>query len=172
MFVSADDPILSTKLPKFEFTDDIDLDEVIERMSIEMMGRQGIGLSANQVGLPYRLFIMRGSEGPKEFINPRIISISEDEVYMKEGCLTYPHLFVNIKRPSECTIRFQSRDQSFHTVAMDGLTARCALHEMDHLDGINYLDRAKPHHLKNAQRKKKLRERKLKGAVHVNKLAR
>lgn len=142
--VSSKHPILRTKMERFDFTNPpvnpIDLaNELIQTMN----HHNGLGLSANQCGLPYRVFVMRSNPTHVCF-NPKIIDMSSQEVSLEEGCLSYPFLFVKIKRPMLIKVRFTDAYGQTHTEKFAGMTARCFLHEYDHLEGINYLNRANP----------------------------
>ena len=124
----------------------------------------GVGLSANQVGIKERAFIFYDDVTTKslEFcFNPEIVKVGEDEIFMDEGCLTYPGLWVKVKRPEMVVVKFQGTDpDSVEERVYHGLTARIWQHEFDHMEGTNFtkrvsklrLDRAKKRVLK--QRKK------------------
>jgi peptide deformylase len=113
----------------------------------------GLGLAANQVGEPYRIFAMRGQ--PENFVcfNPKIVQPSEMEVVLEEGCLTYPGLLVKIKRPQHIRVRFQMPNGDTITKQFTGMTARVFQHEMDHLDGIVFFNRANRYHKELAFKK-------------------
>lgn len=162
MFVPPGHELLSTKLEAFSFTNPpVDPQELVDELARIMVEKNGLGLAANQVGLPYRVFVMR-SEPVIACFNPRIISVSEQTIISEEGCLTYPNLFVKIKRPGSVMLRFADVSGNMITREMSGITARVALHELDHLNGIDYLKRASPIHLTQAKRRTKLLKRKLK----------
>ena len=118
-----------------------------------MYEKNGIGLAANQVGLPYRAFAMRGH--PQNFVcfNPRIVQPSEQEVILEEGCLTYPGLLVKIKRPQHVRVRFTMANGETRTDTFTGMTARIFQHELDHLNGIKFFDRANRYHRDQAMKK-------------------
>jgi len=111
-----------------------------------MYEQNGLGLAANQVGVPYQIFAMRGA--PENFVifNPRIIDLSTEEILLEEGCLSYPGLIVKIKRPSLIKVRFQTPNGETRTEKFVGMTARVFLHENDHLLGIRHYDRASRYH--------------------------
>lgn len=115
----------------------------------------GIGLSANQVGLPHRVFVLDSPYGfPMGIFNPIIVNTSEKEILMEEGCLSFPAMLLKVKRPYKVRIRFAEWTGEIVTKEFEGLTARCIQHEIDHLDGITMLDRAKPFHIELAKRKR------------------
>ena len=121
-----------------------------------MYEKNGIGLAANQVGYPYRVFAMRGS--PENFVcyNPRIVDKSEEQITLEEGCLSFPNLIVKVKRPKEIRVRFQTPNGQIMTKKFIGMSARIFQHELDHLDGIVYYNKANKFHRDKAFRKAKL----------------
>lgn len=123
-----------------------------------MIEEGGIGLAANQIGLTKRVFVMgsHNIEGfPKPFalFNPRILEVSEETSMFKEGCLSYPGLWLNIKRPAKIIAEYQDSDANTHTVEMDGYVARCFQHELDHLNGVCFVDIVSPTKLQLAMKK-------------------
>lgn len=160
-------PQLLTELADFDFTnpptDPVQLsNDLIETM----MHNRGIGLSANQCGLSYRVFVLWSSDALVCF-NPRVVDQTTEFVSLDEGCLTYPNLFLKIKRPKSIKVRFQDAFGNTHTEKYTGMTARGFLHEMDHLDGILYTKRASIPHLGRAWNQKKQLDRQIKrGEVH------
>jgi len=118
-----------------------------------MYENNGIGLAANQVGVPYRVFAMRGS--PENFVcfNPRVVQPSESLISLEEGCLTFPGLTVKIKRPQHIRVRFQTPNGDTLTKQFTGMTARIFQHEIDHLDGIVFYNRANRVHRDTALEK-------------------
>lgn len=128
-----------------------------------MVKNNGLGLSACQVGIPYRSFAMRvdGSE-PYVLFNPRIVNQSDKVVSMKEGCLSFPLLFMNVKRSDSVRIRFQTYTGETKTQQFIGMSARVALHEMDHMNGITFLNRATSFEFQRASRKRMILKRKVK----------
>ena len=107
-----------------------------------MYDRNGIGLAAPQVGFPYRIFAMRGQ--PENFVcyNPKIVTYSEQQVVLEEGCLSFPGLLVKIKRPQHIRVRFQTPNGDTLTKQFTGVSARVFQHETDHCDGILFYNRA------------------------------
>lgn len=101
---------------------------------------RGLGLSANQVGIPYSLFALNTGDKIWCLINPKIIWQSEELSEYKEGCLSFPGLFLKIKRPKSIKIQFNAIGGELLEQQFDGLTATCVMHEMDHLNGIVYTD--------------------------------
>ena len=136
--------------------------ELLDNMVETMKHYGGIGLSANQVGLPIRMFVFGDKEHYVPCFNPRIISTSEKKVPIEEGCLTYPGLFIKIFRPDEVTLTFEDENRELHEETFTGLMARVVLHEMDHMDGIDFQTRAGKMALDIAKRKRLRGVRKLK----------
>ena len=155
-------PAFSKQIEQFEFDGSTDPKELTDRM-IDMMQKAGAaGLAANRLGLEHRVFVLNTKPDPIVCFNPRIVHYSEKFAVVEEGCLTFPGLFVKIRRPRWIRVRFQEVDGSMRTETLDGLAARVFQHELDHLDGVNYLSKAKKIHLDQARRKQKLIDRKLK----------
>lgn len=128
-----------------------------------MKKNDGLGLSACQVGIPHRVFVMRvNGDEPLALFNPRIVNQSDNQIPMKEGCLSFPLLYMNVRRPDAVRIRFQTYDGETKTQQFIGMSARVALHEMDHMDGITYLNRASPFELQRATRKRMILKRRVK----------
>jgi len=121
-----------------------------------MVYHEGIGLSANQIGIPFKVFSMMVNN--KDVIccfNPKIIKESDETIIMKEGCLSYPLLFLNIKRPKEVWVKYQNADGDFIDAHFEELAARVFQHEMDHMSGTIFLDRVSKVFLQSARRKQK-----------------
>jgi peptide deformylase len=128
-----------------------------------MVERKGIGLAANQIGITKRVFTMgsnniEGFPFPFAAFNPKIISVGTEEDLTEEGCLSYPDLWLKVKRPTNIVVEYQDCDSNTHTVEMSGLIARCFQHELDHLNGVCFVDKVSPMRLQSAM--KKLRKRK------------
>lgn len=152
--VPPNDPILTKPCDVFDFGNPpIDPIEFAKDLIKTMYDSNGIGLSANQVGIPYRVFAMRGA--PENFVcfNPKLVQPSEMEVILEEGCLTYQGLLVKIKRPQHIRVRFTTPNGETLTKQFTGMTARTFQHELDHLDGIIFYNRANRYHRDQALRK-------------------
>jgi peptide deformylase len=110
-----------------------------------MYAADGIGLAAVQVGVPKRMLVMdiaqqQGSREPMVFINPKIVWASEEMAKFEEGCLSVPEIWDDVERPAKIRAEYQDRDGKLQTLEADGLLACCLQHEMDHLEGILFLD--------------------------------
>ena len=150
--IESNHPILHSKVEPFDFNNSgIDPIVLANRLIVTMNNHNGLGLSANQCGLPYRVFVMR-SEPTKVCFNPKILFQSQEEVSLEEGCLSHPFLFVKIKRPVWIRVRYTDAQGEVHTERFIGMTARCFQHEYDHLEGVNYLRRANIAHVQRAKR--------------------
>ena len=107
-----------------------------------MLANNGIGLSANQVGLDAQDFVMGDKENNCTMcINPEIVQHTEETSMEVEGCLSFPGMYVKIKRPTEILAKWFDENLKEQSVKIDGYTAKCFLHEWDHLQGINMKDR-------------------------------
>jgi peptide deformylase len=138
----------------FDFNDPpFDPVEFSKKLIALLYEKNGLGLAANQVGTPYRIFAMRGA--PENFVcfNPKIVGSSKDQVVLEEGCLSYPGLLVKVKRPSMIRVRFTAPNGEIMTKQFIGMSARVFQHENDHLDGIRFFDRANKFHRDRAMRK-------------------
>lgn len=131
----------------------------IEKLMIQiMLENQGIGLAANQIGLDKKVFVMgsyRTKNLPEPFalFNPEIIEHSDDLELYNEGCLSFPDLFLSIKRPRAVKVRFQDALGSTEICELSDLSARCFQHELDHLYGICFIDKVSQLKLQYAYRK-------------------
>lgn len=148
--VPASDPILTTPCQEFDFTDPpVDPIEFSKDLVKFMRDNDGLGLAAPQVGYPWRVFAMRADPN-KVFFNPKIVNISDEQIALEEGCLTYPGLHVIIKRARHVRIRYTQPNGETLTEQFTGMTARIVQHEMDHLDGVIFYNRANRYHREKA----------------------
>lgn len=116
-----------------------------DEMFSTMNAAQGVGLAAPQVGVAKRYFVLTADDGVKRvFINPQIISTSEEMGDYEEGCLSLPGFSENIRRPQKVTVQALNEFGKPFTIEADGLLARIIQHENDHLDGVIYIDRGDP----------------------------
>jgi peptide deformylase len=130
-----------------------------------MVYHRGLGLSANQIGMPVKVFAMRIDESDNAIVcfNPEILEESEEMVTMEEGCLSFPLLYLKKRRPEKLTIKYQNVDGDFIETKFEGLAARVFHHEMDHMKGKTFLDGVSQIFLKSARKKQKTLLRKVKG---------
>ena len=109
-----------------------------------MIHHNGIGISANQIGIWERAFAMvRDLENNEVMVcfNPRIVKSYSEEVEMEEGCLSYPELFLKIKRPDKIVVKYEDEDKKTHKMKLQGLASRVFQHEYDHMEGIDFTQR-------------------------------
>ena len=109
-----------------------------------MIHHEGIGISANQIGIWERAFAMvRDIENNEVMVcfNPRIIKSYSEEVEMEEGCLSYPELFLKIKRPDKIVVKYEDENKKIHKIKLQGLASRVFQHEYDHMEGIDFTQR-------------------------------
>ena len=109
-----------------------------------MFHYNGVGLSANQIGIEERAFIMMTDLETEETItcfNPRILKESNDKVVMQEGCLSYPDIQLEVTRPSSIIVKYEDEGKEFHKVKFTDWKARVFQHEYDHMEGINFLNK-------------------------------
>ena len=130
--------------------------ELKQQMVDFMLTSGGIGLSANQVGLNIKVFVMGDSvENSTMCINPTVLQYTKETQDDIEGCLSFPNIFVKIKRPREILARFWDENLEEKVVKIEGYSAKCYLHELDHLLGITMKDRASTLKWDMALRKRK-----------------
>ncbi len=131
--------LLAERLHEFDFVNSgvapSQLFEIAKRMEATMLRHGGLGLAANQIGLKLRMFVMTGID-VQVCINPSILSRSKEEKREREGCLTYPYLFLPITRPETITAQWFDVHGKVHTATYTGITATVFCHELDHLNGI------------------------------------
>jgi peptide deformylase len=149
---------LTQQSTDWDFTKDGDA-ELLETAMIEfMINNHGIGLAANQLGITKNVFVM-GSNNidgfPKPFgvFNPKILETSVETDIDKEGCLSYPDLWLSVKRPKSILVEYQDSKGNTITAEMQGYIARCFQHEYDHLQGICFVDRVSAMKLQLAMKK-------------------
>jgi len=119
-----------------------EVQDLIDQMFVAMrVGKGGVGLAAPQIGKLLRLFIIDWNGKGYVFINPKIEKVSDKEVIEEEGCLSFPGIFLNIKRPARVTVSAWDRYGKKIKVKADGIFARAIQHEYDHLEGILFIDK-------------------------------
>ena len=135
-------PILHEKMKSC--SEDLNRLEISRILKENMVHYEGIGLSANQIGIGERVFIMMLNMETEETItcfNPRIVKRYDDDVWFEEGCLSFPDEIINIQRPNRIVVKYEDEDKKDHKIKLDGLAARVFLHEFDHLEGIVFTER-------------------------------
>lgn len=137
-------------------SDDLDRDEIEEKLFDSMKHYQGIGLSANQIGIMERVFVMYSDVNKRETItcfNPEIVTQSDTEIIMDEGCITYPGLWLKVKRPDSIEVQYEDKTGEVQHQAMFGLECRIFLHEYDHMEGMDFTQKVSKLKLKRAQKR-------------------
>lgn len=136
------DPLLKRAPAHFDFEKD-NAEEISEQLFIGMRKFGGVGLSANQVGFDMRVFVVGGSGlDNRAIFNPELLSVGKEVSTMREGCLSYPGLWLNLTRPNSCVIKYQDVNGEEVIEEFGGVYARVMLHEYDHMVGQNFTMRA------------------------------
>lgn len=147
-------PILRKTLEPFDFINrPVNPNEFASSLVETCKDHKGLGLSANQCGFPYRVFVMGAEDNYVAFFNPVIEWASDEQVQMAEGCLSFPFLVLNITRPKSIKVSYYDFVGQQRDVTLEGLSARVFQHELDHLNGIVYTDVCKPVALQMATKK-------------------
>ena len=138
------DPILRQVSDPVERIDDA-LRAFADDMLETMYDAPGIGLAAIQVGVPRRMLVidLAKEDEPKNplvFVNPQILATSDEPSLYEEGCLSIPEYYAEVERPASLTVRYQDLDGKTQELEADGLLATCLQHEIDHLNGILFID--------------------------------
>lgn len=129
-------PLLATKLLPFDFENPPASPKQIARdLSMTMRHYGGVGLAANQVGLNFRVFVL---EGDIACFNPKIVQASDITNHDREGCLSFPGLWLRVHRPERVCVEYYNTEGQLQQQEFSGLTARCFQHELDHLNGVMF----------------------------------
>lgn len=141
----SDDKFLRKRVPDFDFSkvSKKEIKEVISAMKLAMDLAKGIGLSANQIGLSYRFFIAKPEKKMYVVVNPEIMKPSEEIVSFEEGCLSVPGTYGPVDRPERIVVRGQDKNGKKVKFKVNGLLARVFQHEIDHLNGVLFIDKAR-----------------------------
>ena len=142
--VDASHALMHEALPEFDFKNPpVDPNAFASSLVETCKKFNGLGLSANQCGFEYRVFVIGSGDNYIACFNPKLIS-TEGESHLPEGCLSFPLLELKITRPAVVEVEYQDIAGEVHTAKFAGLTARCFLHELDHMNGLVYTSRVKP----------------------------
>ena len=142
-------PVYTDTLPNKQMT------RLVQRLKVTMKKFGGLGLSANQCGVYERIFILGYGDESFACINPKVIEQSTEIERSKEGCLSYPGMFLTIGRPKWIVAEFTTENGETKQMRFDGITARCFLHELDHMNGIKYTSYVGPVAIQMAKKKQK-----------------
>ncbi|MEQ8814347.1 MAG: peptide deformylase [Thalassobaculum sp.] len=141
----APDPVLKTKCKPVEAVDD-EVRRLVDDMLATMYAAPGVGLAAPQIGVEKRVIVVdvAGKDEkpqPIALINPEITWASDDTQVYEEGCLSLPEMYADVERPARVKVRYLDRDGARQEIEGDGLMAVCLQHEIDHIDGVLFVDR-------------------------------
>ena len=160
--LESNNPLLSITLS--ECSKELDRKELKDNLIETMNNFTGIGLSANQCGVMERAFVMYSDVKKKEIIacfNPKIIYESEEKITMDEGCLTFPGLWLKVKRPDGIEVEYEDENGEKQEKAMFGLEARIFQHEYDHMQGTNFTKKVSRLKLNRAKKRLQKVQKKL-----------
>jgi peptide deformylase len=151
------DPILKQRAEEWCFETDKNAEQVEQDMLKIMATFKGMGLAGNQVGLLKRVFTiqLKGSDTPFAMFNPKVISQSSTIQDSEEGCLSFPDLWLGVKRPQQIEAEYLDKTGKHCTITLTGIDARCFLHELDHLDGVVFTEKVSQMKLMLARKKQR-----------------
>ena len=137
--------VLRARVPDFDFKSMTkkEIKELIARMVRIMQEAEGIGLSANQIGLSHRVFVAKPERKLYVVFNPEIMKSTDEAVIFDEGCLSVPQTYGSVERPERITIVGQDQNGKKIKFKVNGLLARVFQHEIDHLNGVLFIDKVK-----------------------------
>ena len=160
--IDEKDPFLTEVPEYFDFdSPHEDPDKLEQRLIDNMKYHNGIGLSANQIGIPTKVFTMISDGDPMAVFNPEIVEWSDEEIYEKEGCLSFPYLFMPVKRSPTIGVKFQLKDGTEPFGSFGGLLSIIFQHEMEHMEGELFINSVSDFKLKSAMKKRKILKRKV-----------
>jgi peptide deformylase len=124
---------------------DAEIRKLVDDMAESMYAADGIGLAAVQIGVPKRVIVIdldqkEGKKNPRAFINPKILWASEEMALFEEGCLSVPEIWDDVERPARIKAEYLDLDGKKVELEADGMLATCLQHEMDHLNGVLFID--------------------------------
>lgn len=153
-------PVLKTVSTEWDFSVDTDAEKLELEMINFMKAHGGIGLAANQIGISKRVFVM-GSEYNPDFprpfalFNPEILEYSKEEILDQEGCLSFPGIWLSIKRPEWVKVKYFDSAGIEHIDQYQGYVSKCFQHELDHLNGVCFVDKVSKLKLQLALKKQR-----------------
>ena len=142
--ITAPDPRLQAISTEVDKVDD-EIRKLVDDMADSMYAADGIGLAAVQIGVPKRVIVIDldqkdGKKNPRAYINPKILWASEEMAVFEEGCLSVPEIWDDVERPARIKAEYLDRDGVKQSLEADGMLATCLQHEMDHLEGVLFID--------------------------------
>ena len=144
--IIAPDPVLKRRCLPVEAIDG-GVRRLMDDMLDTMYAAPGVGLAAPQIGVHKRIIVadvsdhLRDNRAPLQMANPEIVAASDDIVLREEGCLSFPEHYAEVQRPASVRVRYLDRDGEIREMDAEGLLSVCIQHEMDHLDGVLFVDR-------------------------------
>lgn len=169
--VAENNPILTKKCELFDFENPV-MDPYELSDGLQKVRREdgGVGLAAPQVGIDTQVLVIgmgnmktKGAEDYDQiFFNPVIKSFGEETELMIEGCLSFPGLFIKIRRPKDIELEWYTEEGTWVTSSLGGMMSRIIQHEIDHLNGVVFQTKAHRHHLQKAEKDRKLSARRRK----------
>ena len=141
--IEPKDLLLSHRIESCSYK--LDRKSLSELLRENMLHYNGVGLSANQIGIWERAFVMMTNIEKEETItcfNPKIVKTYARKEIMEEGCLSYPELFLKVKRPDKIVVKYEDVDKKTHKLKLQGLASRVFQHEYDHMEGIDFTQRS------------------------------
>jgi len=130
-----------------------EIQKFIKQLKLTMHTYSGVGLSANQCGFKFRMFVIGTDQFQMICVNPKIIDVDGDPKLMREGCLSYPALFVSVPRYEGVLVEYYNENSEKKEMWLRGLTAQCFQHELEHLDGKLFIERVKPLAMRMARKR-------------------
>ena len=133
-----------------------DREKVRQDLIDSMEHYQGVGLSANQIGISERVFIMYEDVNTRKILtcfNPKIVETSKEEISIDEGCLTYPGVWLKVKRPIAIKVEFEDEKSEKYEITLEGLSSRIFQHEYDHMEGTDFTQKVSRLKIERAMKK-------------------
>jgi peptide deformylase len=147
-------PMMAEIMPEFVgVLPNTSMTHLVKRLKMTMKLYSGIGLSANQCAIRERVFVIGTDQFQMACINPKVLEVSEELVKDNEGCLSFPAFYLKIPRPNWIQVEYTNENGETTQTRLDGLTARCYLHELDHLNGVKFTNYAGSVAMAQAKRK-------------------
>lgn len=155
------DTVLATECEDWDFETDGDPTELVQELFATLVEYGGVGLAAPQCGVLKNIFVMGNFRKMTACINPVVVETSARSIVETEGCLSFPGLWLKVKRPETVTVQYQNIEGETVQEELEGLAARVFLHEYDHLFGVTFDNRVGDLSLKMAREKRKKSLKKL-----------
>ena len=155
--VKETDPFLREMPERFDFENpQVDPAKLEKQLVENMIHHEGWGLSANQIGIPVQAFAMIMDENPIVVFNPEILEWSDESTYIREGCLSFPGLYVAIERAQAIAMKFQTNEGEEQGGSLQEMSAKIFQHEMEHMEGELFIDNVSGFKLKSAMKKRRI----------------